>query len=250
MSIITELSQAGEALTRVYRNLTDADPFACPSVFLAESEKVIRYALRAGFRPVSVLMERRDLPRIGQLPLPQDLPVLCGSREEVRQLTGYTLDRGFLCAMERPETMTVDAVCRDAGRIALLENIPDPTDLGAVFRSAAALGIDGILIGPGCCDPLYRRCVRVSMGTVFQLPWTRINDPSDADALGYPRLCLSQSPSDPPLPDSPWQSCPKLLIHLGANSGECRYRIPLIPETEPLNSAAESAVAFWMLRKP
>lgn len=246
MSPVTEISDLHSPELQIYANLTKGDPNKTNSVFLAESEKVIRYALTAGCRPVSFLMERQDLDSLSPLVTPLGVPVYTGSREQIRALTGYILNRGFLCAMERPRMPDQSAVLRSASRIAVLRNITDPTDLGAVFRSAAALGIDGILIGEGCCDPLYRRAVRVSMGTVFQVPWTDLRDPLPE---GFQVITISASPTGKPIDADLWRHAEKLAIVLDPKAGSDAHTIGQRPDTEELNLAAASAVLFWMLRK-
>ena len=143
------------------------------ALFIAESAKVISHALDAGYTPVSMLLERAKLPSIADTLLPRcgEIPVFTGDRELLAELTGFALTRGILCAMRRPAPMDANAICHNARRIAVLEGIVDPTNVGAIFRSAAALGMDAVLLSPNCCDPLHRRAVRVSMGTVFQVPW-------------------------------------------------------------------------------
>ena len=150
-------------------------------IFIAESPKVITLALNAGCKPVALLMERRHIEGDGReiVARCEDIPVYTAAREVLEQLTGYKLTRGVLCAMYRPMPMTMEQVCGNAARIAVLEGIVDSTNVGAIFRSAAALGFDGVLLTPSCCDPLCRRAVRVSMGTVFQIPWARIGSTND-----------------------------------------------------------------------
>lgn len=246
MSPVIEISDLHDPALQIYSNLTKGDPNKTNSVFLAESEKVIRYALKAGCRPVSFLMERQDLDALSPLVAPLGVPVYTGSREQIRTLTGYVLNRGFLCAMERPRMPKQSSVLCSTSRIAVLRNITDPTDLGAVFRSAAALGIDGILIGEGCCDPLYRRAVRVSMGTVFQVPWTYLRNPIPED---FQVITISASPTGIPIDAAFWRSAEKLVIILDPKAGADAYTIGQRPDTEELNLSAASAVLFWMLRK-
>ena len=160
-------------------------------IFIAESPKVIGTALDAGCEPLSFLMERRQIdgPAAGVLARCPDAAVYTADRSVLQALTGYALTRGVLCAMRRPQPRSVEALCRDARRVAVLEGIVDSTNIGAIFRGAAALGMDAVLLSPSCCDPLCRRAVRVSMGTVFQVPWTYIGDaPGDWPERGIARL--------------------------------------------------------------
>lgn len=160
-------------------------------IFIAESTKVIGTALDAGYEPLAFLMERKHIDGNAKDLLARcgDVPVYTAEDEVLAQLTGYALTRGVLCAMRRPKPLTADQVCAGAKRICVLEGIVDSTNIGAIFRSAAALGMDGVLLTPTCCDPLYRRAVRVSMGTVFQIPWARIGDtPADWPAQGLAQL--------------------------------------------------------------
>ena len=182
MARIVEIEDLDAPEVAVYAHLTEAqlrnrlEPEK--GVFIAESPKVIRLALEAGCAPLSLLMERRHLTGQGAEIMERcgDIPVYTADREVLRALTGYELTRGILCAMLRPEPRKAEELCRDARRIAVLESIVDSTNLGAIFRSAAALGLDGVLLSPGCADPLLRRSVRVSMGTVFKVPWARLGD--------------------------------------------------------------------------
>lgn len=160
-------------------------------LFLAESPKVIAHALDAGYHPVSLLMERRANHRSGPGLVARcgEIPVYTADRDLLAGLTGFQLTRSVLCAMHRPRLPSVEALCAGARRVAVLENIVDPTNVGAVFRSAAALHIDAVFVTPSCCDPLHRRAVRVSMGTIFQIPWTRIgSSPSEWPQPGIQRL--------------------------------------------------------------
>lgn len=246
MSLVIEITGLHDPLLQIYSNLTQGDPSQAGPAFLAESEKVIEYALAAGCRPISFLMERQAIENSAVISRWNDVPVYTGSRETIRRLTGYALSRGFLCAMERPAPRPEEKVVAGASRLAVLRNISDPADLGAIFRSAAALGVDGILIGEGCCDPLYRRTVRVSMGTVFQVPWAFHRQPLAPD---FQTIVVSLSPSGVPLDADCWRCCEKLAVIVDPDAGRDSFSIPQHPATEPLNLAAASAVLFWMLRK-
>lgn len=238
-------------------------------LFIAESAKVIGHALDAGYVPVSFLMEEKHietqagdlLARCG------DVPVYTGPRELLSQLTGYSLTRGFLCALRRPALPPVEEVCAGARRVAVLENIVDPTNVGAIFRAAAALGMDAVLITPSGCDPLHRRAVRVSMGTVFQVPWTYIGSRTDQwpqpglqrlRALGFKTAAMALDDRAIRIEDPALRAEEKLAIVLGTEGdglsertiADCDYTvcIPMAHGVDSLNVAAAGAVAFWELR--
>ena len=238
-------------------------------VFIAESPKVIRLALEAGCVPVSLLMERRHLTGQGAEFVERcgDVPAYTADREVLAALTGYALTRGILCAMQRPAPRSAEELCRNARRIAVLENIVDTTNLGAIFRSAAALGVDGVLLSPGCADPLLRRAVRVSMGNVFLLPWGRLSDsqadwPGKAVAMlkdmGFTTAAMALSGSTVPLDDPRLKGADKLALFLGTEGdgltpetvAACDYtvKIPMARGVDSLNVAAAAAIAFWELR--
>ena len=238
-------------------------------IFIAESPKVILRALDAGYEPVSLLMEHRQLTGQGSGVLARcaDIPVYTASRELLAELTGYPLTRGVLCAMRRPKLPSVEELCADARRVAVLEGIVDSTNIGAIFRSAAALNMDAVLVTPTCSDPLYRRAVRVSMGTIFQVPWTRIGEePSqwpDAGlqrlrSLGFRTAAMALSDDSVSIEDPRLLAEERLAIVLGTEGdglaartiAACDYtvRIPMAYEVDSLNVAAASAVAFWQLR--
>lgn len=237
-------------------------------IFIAESPKVIDRALDAGYEPVSLLMERRQItgPAAGILSRCGDAPVYTADRELLAALTGFELTRGVLCAFRRPAPRPVEELCRDARRVAVLEGIVDSTNVGAIFRSAAALNMDAVLINPSCCDPLCRRAVRVSMGTVFQVPWGQLGD-SPADwpekgmnvlhALGFKTAAMALSDRSVSIDDAQLAKEPKLAIVLGTEGdglaastiASCDYtvKIPMSHGVDSLNVAAASAVAFWQL---
>ena len=239
-------------------------------IFIAESPKVIDRALDAGYEPVSLLMERRQItgPAAGILSRCGDAPVYTADRELLAALTGFELTRGMLCAFRRPAPRPVEELCRDARRVAVLEGIVDSTNVGAIFRSAAALNMDAVLINPSCCDPLCRRAVRVSMGTVFQVPWGQLGD-SPADwpekgmdvlhALGFKTAAMALSDRSVSIDDEQLAREPKLAIVLGTEGdglaastiASCDYtvKIPMSHGVDSLNVAAASAVAFWQLGK-
>ena len=239
-------------------------------IFIAESPKVIDRALDAGYEPVSLLMEPRQItgPAAGILRRCGDAPVYTADRELLAALTGFELTRGVLCAFRRPAPRPVEELCRDARRVAVLEGIVDSTNVGAIFRSAAALNMDAVLINPSCCDPLCRRAVRVSMGTVFQVPWGQLGDsPADCPekgmdllhALGFKTAAMALSDRSVSIDDEQLAREPKLAIVLGTDGdglaattiASCDYtvKIPMSHGVDSLNVAAASAVAFWQLGK-
>lgn len=238
-------------------------------IFIAESPKVIARALEAGYQPLSLLMERKHLEGQGRDIMERcgDIPVYTGDNDLLAALTGYQVNRGILCAMRRPVLPTVEELCAGARRVAVLEGIVDSTNVGAIFRSAAALHMDAVLVTPTCCDPMYRRAVRVSMGTVFQIPWTRIGDsPADwpekglarLNALGFKTAAMALSDNSVSIDDPALMAEEKLAIVLGTEGdglshttiAHCDYtvRIPMSHGVDSLNVAAASAVAFWQLR--
>lgn len=239
-------------------------------IFIAESPKVIGTALDAGCEPLSFLMERRQIdgPAAGVLARCPDAAVYTADRSVLQALTGYALTRGVLCAMRRPQPRSVEALCRDARRVAVLEGIVDSTNIGAIFRSAAALNMDAVLVTPSCCDPLCRRAVRVSMGTVFQVPWTQIGSTAadwpeqgmqQLHALGFKTAAMALTDLSVSIDDAALAAEPKLAIVLGTEGdglahttiAACDYtvRIPMSHGVDSLNVAAASAVAFWQLGK-
>ena len=246
-------------------------------MFIAESPKVIERALDAGCIPVSLLMETKHVQGEAKEMIERcgDIPVYTAEFDVLTKLTGFALTRGALCAMYRPKLQEPEEICAKARRIAVLENVVNPTNVGAIFRSAAALHMDAVLLTPGCSDPLYRRAIRVSMGTVFQIPWTFIRDsnemrckreviwPKQAIAelkkLGYKTAALALTDDSVSIDDSELMKEEKLAVILG-NEGEglknetialCDYtvKIPMTHGVDSLNVAAASAVAFWQLGK-
>ena len=250
----------------VYSSLTEAQLrnrlHPEDALFIAESPKVIDIALRAGCQPVSLLCERRHISgdaadiisRCG------DIPVYTGSRELLATLTGYTLTRGVLCAFRRPMPRSVREICRNASRIVVIDSVTDTTNIGAIFRSAAALGIDAVLLTPTSCDPLNRRSVRVSMGSVFLVPWTWIDPPmSRLHEYGFVTAAMALSDNSISIDDPLLARIPSLALIMGTEGdGLSReaiadadhvVRIPMSHGVDSLNVAAASAVAFWQLRK-
>ncbi len=236
-------------------------------IFIAESPKVIARALDAGMQPLSLLMARSHLEECaGLIAACDDVPVYTGDDVILEDLTGFKLTRGVLCAMRRPQLPTVEELLADAQRVAVLEGIVDHTNVGAMFRSAAALDVDAVLVTPTCCDPLYRRAVRVSMGTVFQIPWTRIGEEAadwpDAGMellhdLGFKTAALALCDDSVPLDDVMLNAEERLAMIFGtegdglaaATIAQCDYtvRIPMAHGVDSLNVAAASAVTFWQL---
>lgn len=252
---------------RVYSALTETQLRSREyGLFIAESVKVIGHALDAGYEPVSVLSERRHLTGKAKVILDRmpDIPVYTGEREVLSNLTGYELTRGVLCAMRRRTLPSLDTICSKADRLCILENITDSTNIGAIFRAAAGLGMDAVLLTPSCCDPLCRRSVRVSMGTVFQVPWTYLPDwnPMEMRSLKERGFCLAAMALDERavMVDDPILSkAEKLAIILGTEGeglmastlAESDYSvmIPMKNGVDSLNVGAAAAVAFWQLRK-
>ena len=272
MPNIIEITDFAQPELDVFARLTEAqlrnrlEPEK--GVFIAESPKVIARALDAGYEPVSLLMERKHIDGQARDIIARcgDIPVYTGDGALLAGLTGYQLTRGVLCAMRRPRLPSVEELCAGARRVAVLEGIVDPTNVGAIFRSAAALNMDAVLVTPTCCDPLYRRAARVSMGTVFQIPWTRIGSaPADwpqpgidrLRALGFRTAAMALSDTAVSIADPQLCAEEKLAIVLGTEGdglathtiASCDYTvcIPMSHGVDSLNVAAASAVAFWQL---
>ena len=230
-------------------------------IFIAESPKVIKTALDAGYEPLSFLMERKHIEGDAKeiLAACEDVPVYTADREVLEQLTGYALTRGVLCAMRRPAPKEAQEVLQGAKRVAVLESIVDSTNIGAIFRSAAALGMDAVLLTDTCCDPYNRRAVRVSMGTVFQVPWAVVPDPMVfLKEHGFQTCAMALDDRAISIEDERLQREEKLAIYLGTEGdglnkntiARCDYTvmIPMYHGVDSLNVAAASAVAFWQLR--
>ena len=231
-------------------------------IFIAESHKVIGHALDAGCTPISFLMERRQIEGVSGTILKRcpDTPVYTADRETLAKLTGYELTRGCLCAMRRPAPVPVEAVVGNARRIAVLDGIADAANVGAILRSAAALHMDAILLSPTCCDPLHRRAVRVSMGTVFQIPWARLDQdwPQQLRALSIKTAALALTDRSISVDDPRLAAEERLALVLGSEGDglkdsiieSCDYTvlIPMSHGVDSLNVAAAAAVAFWELR--
>lgn len=241
-----------------------------PGLFIAESPKVIERALQAGCEPISILVEQKQIEGEAReiIARCENIPVYTAPFDLLTKLTGFQLTRGMLCAMRRPKLPTVEAICETARRIAVLENVMNPTNVGAIFRSAAALGMDAVLLTPGCSNPLYRRASRVSMGTVFQIPWTYIESTSQSASilyiqtlknLGFTTAAMALKEDSTAINDPHLASAEKLAIVLGTEGDgltdstieACDYTvmIPMSHGVDSLNVAAASAVAFWELGK-
>ena len=250
----------------IYARLTEAqlmnrfDP--ANAMFIAESPKVISRALDAGYIPVSILVERSCIAgeTLEVIERCGDIKVYTADADVLCQLTGYHLTRGLLCAMRRPSLPNLSQVLQNARRVAVLENVMNPTNVGAIFRSAAALGMDAVLLTQGCSDPLYRRAARVSMGTVFQVNWTFVADTwqEDLRALGFTTAAMALTDQSISIEDPALKKQEKLAIVLGSEGdglsettiAQCDYtvKIPMSRGVDSLNVAAASAVAFWQLR--
>lgn len=230
-------------------------------VFIAESPKVIRVALDAGYEPLALLCERKhiDGDAADIISRCADIPVYTGSRELLAELTGYVLTRGVLCAMRRPQPKSVADVCRGARRVVVINGVVDTTSIGAIFRSAAALGIDAVLLTRNSCDPLNRRAVRVSMGSVFLVPWTWLDGPlASLNDLGFRTAAMALTDDSVSIDAPQLASEPRLAIVMGTEGdglphdviADADYvvRIPMAHGVDSLNVAAASAVAFWELR--
>ena len=230
-------------------------------VFIAESPKVIHVALNMGFEPLALLCERRHIEgdAASIIERCRDIPVYTGDRDLLATLTGYTLTRGVLCAMRRPPEKSVEEVCRDARRVVVIDGVVDTTNIGAIFRSAAALGIDAVLLTRNSCDPLNRRAVRVSMGSVFLVPWTWLDSPIDSlHALGFKTAAMALTDQSVSIDHPALKAEPRLAIVMGTEGDglphetitEADYvvRIPMSHDVDSLNVAAAAAVAFWELR--
>lgn len=273
MAHIVEITDLSAPELDVYTRLTESqlrnrlEPEK--GIFIAESPKVIGTALDAGLTPLSFLMERRQIqgPAAGVLARCPDATVYTADRTVLENLTGYTLTRGVLCAMRRPAPRAAEELCREARRVAVLEGIVDSTNIGAIFRSAAALGMDAVLLSPGCCDPLCRRAIRVSMGTVFQVPWARLGEDTAAwpaagldrlHTMGFTTAAMALDARALPVDDPGLQAADKLAIVLGTEGDglaaetiarcDATVMIPMRHGVDSLNVGAAAAVAFWQLR--
>lgn len=263
---IIEITSVDDPRVAVFASLTEAQLRNCldpaNAIFIAESPKVIRVALDAGHQPLALLCEQRHISGdaadiIARCP---DIPVYTGSRHILANLTGYTLTRGVLCAMRRPRLAPVDQVVKGARRVVVIDGVSDTTNIGSIFRSAAALGIDAVLLTPTSCDPLNRRSIRVSMGSVFLVPWTRIdNMQATLNDLGFKTAAMALTRESVDITNPALKAEPRLAIVMGTEgegldknvikNADYTVLIPMHHGVDSLNVAAASAVAFFELTK-
>ena len=271
MSNIIEITDFQAPELDIYARLSEGQLLNChepeKGIFIAESPKVIERALDAGCIPISLLMEKRHIETQGReiIQRCKDIPVYVAEFDVLTQLTGFKLTRGMLCAMHRPALPSVEEVCKEARRIVILENVMNPTNVGAIFRSAAALNMDAVLLTAGCSNPLYRRAIRVSMGTVFQIPWTFFDEQEAWDEqgvkclkdMGFKTVAMALRDDSVRIDDEKLLQEEKLAIILGTEGDGlaaetiegCDYtvRIPMAHGVDSLNVAAASAVAFYVI---
>lgn len=263
---IFEITDTNDVLLDPYVRLTEADLRKCKEndlgIFIAESPKVIRVALEHGYSPVSILCERKHITGdasdiIAGCP---DVPVYTADREILSSITGYTLTRGVLCAMRRTPLPHLQDICENARLVAVVQSVTDTTNIGAIFRSAAALGVDAVVLSADACDPLNRRAVRVSMGTVFTVPWTLCQNPlSDLKEIGFTTAALALCDQSISLADRRLKQISKLAVFFGTEGdglpksviAQTDYvvKIPMYHGVDSLNVAAAAAVTFWELRQ-
>ena len=263
---IIEITSLNEPGVEVFTSLTEAqlrnrlDP--TKGIFIAESPKVINVALNAGYEPISLLCERKHISGDAAEIIARcgDIPVYTGDRELLASLTGYTLTRGVLCAMRRKSDRSIEEVCHDARRVVVIDGVVDTTNIGAIFRSAAALGIDAVLLTPSSCDPLNRRAIRVSMGSVFLGPWTWLHEPiTELNRICFKTVAMALTDNSVSIDDETLCAEPRLAIVMGTEGDGLAHttitqadyvaRIPMSHDVDSLNVAAAAAVAFWQLRK-
>ncbi len=251
----------------VYARLSEVQllnrEFPDKGLFIAESPKVIERALNAEYEPVSCLMEKKHIDGEGRQVLDRikNVPIFCAEFDVLTQLTGFKLTRGMLCAMKRKPLPSVKEICKNKRRIVILDNVMNPTNVGAIIRSAAALGMDAVILTPGCSDPLYRRAARVSMGTVFQIEWTFSDENylSELKSLGFKTVAMALKDNSVSISDPVLSNESKLAVIMGTEGdglsdntiAECDYtvKIPMHHDVDSLNVAAASAVAFYELGK-
>lgn len=265
MNNIIEITDFQAPELDVYARLSEVQllnrEFPEKGMFIAESPKVIERALDAGYEAVSCLMEKKHIEGEGKPILDRigNVPVFCAEFDVLTHLTGFKLTRGMLCAMRRKKLPAVSEICKDKSRIVILDKVMNPTNVGAIIRSAAALGMDAVLLTPGCSDPLYRRAARVSMGTVFQIEWTFLSDESldEIKGLGFKTVAMALKDNSLSINDPELNAENKLAIVMGTEGdglsdstiSDCDYtvKIPMYHGVDSLNVAAASAVAFYAL---
>ena len=264
MARIIEITSLEEAGVEVFGTLTEAqlrnkvEPEK--GIFIAESPKVINVAMNAGYEPTALLCERKHIEGDAASIIERcgDIPIYTGERTLLSRLTGYTLTRGVLCAMRRPKEKAVEEVVRNQRRIVVIDGVVDTTNIGAIFRSAAALGIDGVLLTRNSCDPLNRRAVRVSMGSVFLVPWTWLDNYEILHNLGFKTAAMALTDDSVSIDDAKLMAEERLAIIMGTEgdglpketiaAADYVVRIPMSHDVDSLNVAAAAAVAFWQLR--
>ena len=262
--MIYEISSIHDPRVAVFASMTEAQLRHWlnqqEGLFIAESPKVIRVALQAGYEPTALLCEQRHIDGDAKdiIDSHPEMSVYTGSRELLSQLTGYTLTRGVLCAFRRQPEPALDEILKNARRVCVIDAVCDTTNIGAIFRSAAALGIDAVLLTRSSCDPLNRRSIRVSMGTVFLVPWTWLDSYSDIRALGFETAAMALTDKSISLSDSILKQQDRLAIIMGTEGeglpqqtiedADFTVRIPMYHQVDSLNVAAAAAVAFWELR--
>lgn len=268
MSVIKELTDFDSPELDIYARLSEAQllnrDHPEQGIFIAESPKVVERALDAGCEPISILVEKKHIETQAKNIIKRcgDIPVFTSEFEMLTRLTGFMLTRGVLCAMHRPEPKSVEETVKNASRIAVLENVMNPTNIGAAFRSAAALNIDAVILTASCSNPLYRRSIRVSMGTVFQIPWA-ISESADVSVvdelhrLGFKTAAMALTDESLSVRDPRISAEPRLAILLGSEGyglksetiekSDYVIKIPMSNNVDSLNVAAASAVAFWEL---
>ena len=274
MSNIIEITDFNAPQLDIYARLTEGQLLNRhepeKGIFIAESPKVVERALDAGYVPISLLLEKKHITGEARSIVSrcQDIPIYTAEFDVLTKLTGFQLTRGMLCAMHRPLLPSVEEICCNARRIGVLENVMNPTNIGAIFRSAAALNMDAVLLTPACSNPLYRRAIRVSMGTVFQIPWTYLGteaaeypytDVAYLKQLGFKTVSMALTEDSISIDDPRLRHEEKLAIILGTEGeglssdtiSQCDYtvRIPMGHGVDSLNVAAASAIAFWELGK-
>lgn len=257
---IIEIDSPQHPGVEIYSSLT-GHQLRNSALLIAESPKVIKVALEEGYQPLSILCERKHITGdaagiIAQCP---DIPIFTGERELLASLTGYTLTRGVLCAMRRKECQSAAEICDGARRIAVIESVCDTTNIGSIFRSAAALGFDAIFLTPDSCDPFNRRSIRVSMGAVFKIPWTFVDNPIDLlKQHGYVTVALALHHDSIPIDSPVLRHYDRLALFLGTEGdglsariiSQCDHKviIPMHAGIDSLNVGAAAAVAFWHFR--